>query len=185
MMPDGFGVSLRELAWWSLNVLHQQRPNQSEFFKSRLFRTDMSNKATVELLRQMDQTSLCVVLTWFVSLFLGVLATASTLSLIRRRAAMMHRAVHFFLRVSVSAVSFSGCSSVPAPSACLLRLTGAGASRCSCTTRPPVETERPWFSLMRSPSLHPGSARPHLTTKTCSRVTEYVGPRACVRACVF
>lgn len=70
-MPAGFGVSLRELAWWSLNVLHQQRPPdthkaQSKFFKSSLFRTNKSNRASVELLRQMHQTSLCLVhLTWF------------------------------------------------------------------------------------------------------------------------
>lgn len=114
----------------------------------------------------------------------GVSATVGTHSLIRRRSTVMHRGDHFCLlgvsslRVSVSPVSFSGCSSVPAPSACLLRLTAAGAPRCSCTTRPPVETERPWCALMRTPSLQPGSARPPLTTKTCPRVTEYVGPRA-------
>lgn len=116
----------------------------------------------------------------------GVSATVSTHSLIRRRAAVMHRGAHFCLsgvsslRVCVSSVSFSGCSSVPAPSVCLLRLTAAGASRCSCTTRPPVETERPWCALMRTPSLQRGSARPPLTTETCPRVTDYVGPRALI-----
>lgn len=34
------------------------------------------------------------------------------------------------------------CCSIPSPSDCLLCLLPAGVSRCSCTTRPPVENER-------------------------------------------
>lgn len=150
----------------------------------------MRNKATQERLRQTYPTSLCVVLTWFWCFGDGQHAQFNP------TAAMMHQGVHFCLlgvsslRVSVSPVSFSGCSYVPARSFCLLRLTAAGASRCSCTTRPPVETERPWWALMRSPSLQPSSAHPPLTTKTCPRVIEYVDSRAykyryvCVCVCV-
>lgn len=138
----------------------------------------MRNKATLEQLRQTYPTSLCGVLTWFWCFGVGQNAQFNP------TAAMVHPGVHFCLlgvsslRVSVSPVSFSGCSYVPARSACLLRLTAAGASRCSCTTRPPVETERPWCALMRSPSLQPSSAHPPLTTKTCPRVIEYAGSRA-------
>lgn len=143
--------------------------------------TNKKSKATPEQLRQSYPTLLRCSYVIF-----GVSATVSAHGLIRRRAAVMHRGVHFCLlgvsslRVRVSSVSFSGCSSVPAPSVCLLRLTAAGASRCSCTTRPPVETERPWCALMRTPSLQQGSARPPFTTKTCPRVTDYVGPRALI-----
>lgn len=142
------------------------------------YRMFMRNKATLELLRQTNPTSLCVVLTWCWCFGDGQHAQFNP------TAATMHQGVRFYLlgvpslRVSVSPVSFSGCSYVPARSACLLRLTAAGASRCSCTTRPPVETERPWCALMRSPSLQPSSAPPPLSTKTCPRLIEYVGSRA-------
>lgn len=87
-------------------------------------------------------------------------------------------------------VSSSCRSSILSPSDCLLRLTAAGVSRCSCTTRPPVETERPWCALIRSPSSarQPPPAPLRSCTpppnQTCLRVTEGVRARVCVCVCV-
>lgn len=121
-----------------------------------------------------------------VSYVILVAAVGGTDGLIQRRKDMTLWSV----RVAVSSVSLSvssSCrSSILSPSDCLLRLTAAGVSRCSCTTRPPVETERPWCALIRSPSSarQPPSLPPPTPALLLPTKRACAWPRACARLCV-
>ena len=146
-MPAGFGERLWELPWWSLNVLLQQRQSdkQANTPNSKISHVyeKQSNSGSS------DGKRIQQAYVWFLR-DLGVLATVSTHSLIRRQRWCTKESTSgcwgFPLSVSPSRRSHSAA-------AARSRLTAAGASRCSCTTRPPVETKRPWCALMRSPSL--------------------------------
>lgn len=133
-------------------------------------------------------------------IFGGVSATVGTHGLIRRRAAVMHRGVHLCLpgvsslRVCVSSVSFSGCSSLRPGSLC-----PSAPSHC-CRSVPVLLYHPPssgdWAALVRfdedslsstrqcAPTPHePKRARAWPTMWARVRLYGFMYMCACVREC--
>lgn len=186
MMRAGLGVSLWKLAWWSLNVRSQKHPsNRLNWHRIQHIARLTVDRGTPNIpWADMTDISHNRMMGSYVIL---VAAVGGTDGLIQRRRDMTLWRVRvgvFSLCLCLS-VSSSCRSSILSPSDCLLRLTAAGVSRCSCTTRPPVETERPWCALIRSPSSarQPPRLPPALllllpTKRACA------WPRARARVCV-